>query len=142
MNLEEIKELRELRKEKANLIQKEKKLTEPVLHDLSLIPKIYEWFSEFMDKKNCKVAHENVIQRKKFLFVIISLYCPKSLTGAKMPNGIRNVLNGIFNYKYASQISYLCSGSIDLFIFYKSFRCDVQDILDDILIRLKDNGYI
>ena len=142
MDLENIKELRELKKEKSKLAQKEKDLTEPLLLDLSLIPQIYKWFWDIMDERDCPPPHDSIIQRKKFLFIVISLYYPQFFAGGKMSKGIRNALNDILKYKDASQVSNLYSDVSDFFIFYKTFRNDVSELFDKIVSKLKENGYI
>ena len=142
MNLENIKELRELKEKKKELSEREHELTEPVVTDLSLVRKIYDFFWEIMEERDCPHRRGSTMQRKKFLFIIISLYCPRYFSGAKMSKGLRDELSKLFGYSSPSAVSDLCHCIVDQYMIYKSIRQDVSEIIDKIIERLKENHLI
>ena len=142
MNIENIKELRELKRQKEEIEDKENQMTTPVVTDLSLVKVIYGWFWEIMEERCCPPRRGSTMQRKKFLFIIIYLYCPRYFIGAKMPSGLRGVLSKLFGYNSPSAISDLCHSIVDQYLIYREIRRDVTDIIDKITVRLKNGGYI
>ena len=87
MNIETIRELKELKKEKDKLVKRENELTNPTLTDFSLIKVIYDYFWKIMEERNCSPRRESIIQRKKFLFIILNLYSPEYFCNKNMAYG-------------------------------------------------------
>lgn len=142
MNLETIRELKELKKEKNKIKDRESELTRPLLSDLSLINTIYTWFWEIMDERDRPPKRESILQRKKFLFIILYLYFPKYFLGIKMPKGLRVYLSNIVGYENPTMISHMCHDIVDQYMIYKDIRKDVSDMSQRIVIHLKECGYI
>lgn len=85
-------ELREIYKMKDGLLCKENELSKPILTDYSLLPRIYKFFSEECIQERML----SVMDRMKFIFIVLFLYAPNSLAGRKMPDGLRTALASLF----------------------------------------------
>ena len=142
MDLEKIRELRELKKKKEQIDEQEKQITTPVVTDISLVKKIYDIFWEILEERDFPPRRGSIMQRKKFFFVIISLYCPSYFIGSKMSKGLRNELSTLFKYNGPSTVSDLCHSIVDQYVIYKDLRQDINSIIEEITSRLKDEGYI
>lgn len=86
-------EIMETRKLLLALSEKEKRLLAPLSNDTSLIPRICRGFMESECKESASCGKEN---RKKLLFAIFAIFCPKVLLGGKMPNGMRKEIMKAF----------------------------------------------
>lgn len=142
MDIEKIRELREFKKEKEQFSEREKQITAPTVTDISLVNKIYDIFWEILEERNCPPRRGSIMQRKKFFFVIISLYCPSYFIGSKMPKGLRRELSTLFKYNGPSTVSDLCHSIVDQYVIYKDLRQDVNALIEGITDRLKNEGYI
>ena len=91
-----ISELKHIREQKSRLSEREAELSVPVLDNISLIPQVYKWFVDISSQIKPDVSFDNVIQRKKFLYVALFLFAPSVLAGGRMPNGIRSELSNVF----------------------------------------------
>ena len=74
--------------------------SEPLYTDMSKIDAMYEAFQSIYCKSKMTVN-----DRKKFLFVIILLYCPKKLAGKKMKSGLRDKIANILHMRQHSTLS-------------------------------------
>ena len=142
MDLEKIKELREFKKEKEQFSEREKQITSPTVTDISLVKTIYDIFWEILEERDCPPRRGSIMHRKKFFFVIISLYCPSYFIGYKMPRGLRRELASLFGYNSQPNISNLCHNIVDQYVIYKDLRSEVNGIIEQITERLKNEGYI
>ena len=85
MEFSSIAELKSIREQKSRLSERERELSSPVLHDVSLIPKIYGWFKDILSSNCCTPCIDSVLQRKKFLFIVLFLFFFILLTGGRLP---------------------------------------------------------
>lgn len=81
--------LKAIREQKSRLSERERELSSALLQDTSLIPEIYSWFKDIVVETDHSPNPEGVMQRKKFLFIVLFLYAPSSIAGGRLPNGIR-----------------------------------------------------
>lgn len=143
MTVEEIKELRELKKQQEKLEKKYNDLIKPILTDTSLIDDIYKVFCEVMDERCCPPRKGSIRQTKRFLFVIMNLYSPRVFCGMKMYAGIRKKLSSVLGYeKSPTAIGNLCRGICDQYLLYKDTSEDLSQILSQVSKVLKERGYI
>jgi len=140
-NLKNILELKMIRVDKERLAESEAELIKPALTDLSLIPMLYNWFVEISGKTET-MTHEKVLQRKKFLFILLCLYSPRYFAGYRMCDGLRDAMFKVMDYKSPSCISDMCRDITDMCDYYKSVRRGISHIYDMMLERLRDGRYI
>ena len=132
-----IVELKSIREQKSRLSEREQELSLPVLTDLSLIPEIYGWFRELLAGMDCPPNPESVIQRKKFLFIVLFLFAPSVLAGGRLPNGIRAEISGVFPDVSPCVISNNIADVSFIYQQYKDSRQDIEYLYNQILERLK-----
>ncbi|WP_106832209.1 hypothetical protein [Parabacteroides pacaensis] len=133
----EISELKTIREQKSRLSEREAELTQPMLTNLSMVEVLYEWFKEILAGRNCPPNIESVTQRKKFIFIVLYLYCPSALAGGKMAKGLREKLSEILGVKAPSTISNNIANVVFIYNQYKNFRRDVEWMYSEIVSRLK-----
>lgn len=84
-NIQEIKELRE------RLEGLESKILKPTLTDFTHIPLLFDWYKTITGQ--IKDFYRSGSEYKQvYLFVILMLYCPRSLSGGFMIYGLRQRL--------------------------------------------------
>lgn len=133
-----ISELKHIREQKSRLSEREAELSVPVLDNISLIPQVYKWFVDISSQIKPDVSFDNVIQRKKFLYVTLFLFAPSVLAGGRMPNGIRSELSNVFPDITPCVISNNIREAGFEYKQYKDFRKDIDYIYIEILNRLKE----
>lgn len=141
-NFDKIIRIKKIRIEKSELSDEENKLTTPSITDKSLIPEIYNVFRELLDERGCAPNIESVIQRKKFIFIILYLFSPSTLAGGKMASGLRDYLADILGIYSKSTISDNCSDIVFLYQNYADFSDDIAWLYNRIVERLKEKGLI
>lgn len=137
-----ISELKSIRGQKSRLSERERELSSPVIHDVSLIPEIYGWFTDILSDKCRPSCIDSVLQRKKFLFIVLFLFSPSVLAGGRLPNGIRNELSSVFQRISPCVISNNISDVVFLYQNYKDFRQDIEYLYTEIVKRLRIKGLI
>ena len=141
LDFDKIKRIRKIRSVKSDLSKEENILIKPILSDKKLIPLIYKTFTNIICKKSDE-GISTVMQRKKFIFIILYLYSPSSLAGDKMASGLRNELSNVLGIQAKSTISNNCANLVFLYQNYMDFRNDVEFIYNKILSWLKIYGLI
>lgn len=139
---DKISELKHIREQKSKLSERESELTRPFLTDLSLIATLFVWFNEIQADRVCSPRVDSVIQRKKFIFIVLYLFSPSTLAGGKIANGLRIVLAEILGFKSPTAISNLCTDAVFLYSNYKDYRNDIDSLYGEIFKRLKIKGII
>lgn len=135
-----IVELKSIREQKFRLSERENELAQPLLTDLDMIPRIYEWFKDILSARDCPPRLESVTQRKKFLFIILFLYSPSTLAGGRLQNGVRAALRDVFPEIAPCVISNNIADITFIYQQYKDFRKDVEEIYEGIRWRLEGIG--
>lgn len=111
-----------IRETKIMLYKEEQELSTPILTDLNLIRHIYAQFKEFHTQKITKM------KRKQFIFVILFLYSPCALGGAKMRRGLRRELSEILRCS-CSNVSHDYKNVGFFYITYRGFRENINEFL-------------
>lgn len=137
-----IMELKAIREQKSRLSERERELSSALLHDVSLIPEIYSWFKDIVAETDHSPNPDGVMQRKKFLFIVLFLYAPSSLAGGRLPNGIRVELANVFPDVSPCVISNNIADVLFIYRNYKDFRQDIEYLYNQILERLKAKGLV
>ena len=141
-NFDKIIRIKKIRIEKSELSDEENKLTTPPLTDRNLIPEIYNAFRELLEERDCAPNIESVIQRKKFIFIILYLFSPSTLAGGKMTPGLRDDLAEVLGVHSKSTISDNCADVVFLYQNYADFSDDITCLYIRIMERLKAKGVI
>lgn len=136
LDFNRIIQLKKIRMEKSLLSGKEMSLSEPLLTDRSFIKHIYDTFIEILNERDCKPRIDSVIQRKKFIFIVLYLYAPSVLAGGKMPKGLREDICKALDFHSASTISENCADVVFLYQNYPDFRNDINDLYDYIIGKI------
>ena len=117
-------------------------MSAPTLTDKSLIPVIYEMFREILSEQDFAPMPESPHQRKKFVFVILFLYSPKTLAGYPSPKGLRDAIAKAIGLHDVTFIS----NNIETVAFLsqndKYFKKDIEYLYTEIINRLKFKGLI
>lgn len=71
-----IMELKAIKEQQAKLSELENRLATPALHDFTQIAQLYECFKDILAERDFPPNIESVIQRKKFLFIVLFLFAP------------------------------------------------------------------
>lgn len=138
LDFNRIIQLKKIRMEKSLLSEKEMSLSEPLLTDRSFIKHIYDTFIEILNERDCKPRIDSVIQRKKFIFIVLYLYAPSVLAGGKMPKGLREDICKALDFHSVSTISDNCADVVFLYQNYSDFSRDVSELYDMIIKRLEE----
>lgn len=134
-----IMELKAIREQKSRLSERERELSSALLQDTSLIPEIYSWFKDIVAETDHSQNPDGVMQRKKFLFIVLFLYAPSSLAGGRLPNGIRAELANVFPDVSPCVISNNIADVSFIYQQYKNFRQDIEYIYRRVIEKLKAN---
>lgn len=137
----EIYEIRNIKEQENALMERKKELSKPLLEDPSFIMEIYEWFNEINEVRDCSSRKNSLNTRKKFIFIIMYLYCPASLAGGIIKRGLRKSVCKVLNM-HPSSISHNCTSVSFLYQRYSDFRDSVDYIYARIVERLKDKELI
>lgn len=134
----EIKNIREL---KAGLSKREAELIQPTLTDINLVGKLYEWYKEILTTQGSEWK-DNILRRKKFIFIVLYLYCPEALAGGRMKYRLREKIAEALSINRNNSISNDLNNIVFSYQVYKDYRQDVDNIYGEIVRRLKMEGYI
>ena len=136
----EIEELKSIHEEKLRLMEREMALSTPLLTELEYIPILYKWYCELSGC--CEEAGvQNTDQKGQFLFVILFFYSPIALVGGRIVSGVRDKLAQLFGFTSPSAVSNL-RDAISFYETYKGYRKTIDQLRDEFMSRLKENGII
>lgn len=107
-------------------------MSQPLLDDPDyiLLPSVYEIFKSLFPCKNDGMA--DVYTRKKFLFVCLCLYSPRTLHGSKIKAGLRDRILALLGLSCCTAISDNCRNILTMYEVYRDFRVDVNRVLSKI----------
>lgn len=106
-------------------------VSKAVVSDLAMVGNIYDMFCAFENEEG-----ELPIRQKKFLFVVIYLYCPAVLAGNRMRRGLREKVAQILGCT-SSNISHDYKNVVFYYTHYRNFRTDCNRVTEYILEKLK-----
>lgn len=136
LDFEKIVSLKNVRIEKSNLSEKEQVLSKPLLDDRGLIKEIYTKFIEVLNERCMPPVTGSVLQRKKFIFIVLYLYSPSTLAGGKMPKGLRDDICSVLGLNSVSTISDNCADVVFLYQNYSDFSKDIDAIFKAVMERI------
>ena len=133
MELKEyISRMRELSEANRILLEEEKKLSSPIISDLSQVERVLGYCREaYGDKPRKNVS-------RPFLFVMLFFFSPKTLSGGKMVSGLRDKLAECLDTT-ASNISHYTANLMFYYVMYKDFANEVNNLFTYVYARLKEN---
>lgn len=136
-NLGKINAIKQLVSERDELQSQIDELSAPMLTDVDLIPALYDVFCKTFENLKHKGGSYH---RKKFLFVVLYLYCPAALVGERMMIGLRKRIANVFGINSYSTISDNCAG-ISILYNCPDFRKHVNIFYDAALEYLASINY-
>lgn len=136
LDFNKIVNLKSIRVEKSNLSEKEQVLSRPLMNDRGLIKEIYTKFVEVLNERCMPPIAGSVLQRKKFIFIILYLYSPSTLAGGKMLKGLRDDICNVLGLNSVSTISDNCSDVVFLYQNYPDFSNDINDVFKAVMERI------
>lgn len=136
LNMNRLSALKSLRGQHSEIENLIKELSRPVISDLSLLPQIYDIYTDYMREQNRGDDVRTVSNRKKFLMAVLYLYSPASLVGERMHRGLRKKISEVFGLATSSPISDNSVGLIIQYNAYSDFRTDVNGFLSAIATRM------
>ena len=132
-----ISEIREIRRMKSVLSERETRLSRPMLCDYAMIPALYAWFNEIMDGDEGGQPGK-AYARMKFIFIILFLYAPGALAGGKMPDGLRAAIARTIPGISPCVISNNKKTSTFYYDVYNRYKEELRDIYDKLVRRMRD----
>lgn len=138
INIGKVSVLKTLRDKMIELADLMKELGEPILYDLSLLPRIYDAYVAVFTRRGRAEDALLVRNRKKFLMVVLYLYSPTALVGDRMRIGLRKKISELFGLTTSTPISDNCAGILVQYHAYADFRRDVDLIFQEILETMPD----
>lgn len=142
LDFNKIIRLKHIRKEQTELCKEESRLTTPLLTDRALIGEIYSIFVDVLGERDCPPQPDSVLQRKKFIFIILYLFSPSTLAGRKMLGGLREDLSKVLGLQAQTTISDNCADVVFLYQNYSDFCRDVECLYAEIVSRLRERGML
>lgn len=137
-----IQQIKSIKERKDELTRVEADISTPTFGDKSLIPIIYQVFKEVLSEQDFQPMPDSPHQRKKFVFVILFLYSPKTLAGYPVPHGLRDSIAKAIELKDVTFISNNIETIVFLYHNDKYFKSDIEYLYTGIINRLKIKGLI
>lgn len=128
--------LREIAEMRRALDVEEADLVSPLVNDCRLIPKLYKWYEANATERDA------VMFRKKFVFLALCLFSMRTLTGCRMPKGMRAKLKQIFpDLASGCSISNYMRNLVVEYLYYPDFHEDIDRLYSAACEELsKHNG--
>ena len=130
-------ELKSIREQKSRLSERENELAQPLLTDLNMIPRIYEWFNELV--KELPNRNKSTLT-KEFIFIILFLYSPGALAGGKMKLRVRKSIADTLGLNACTAVSNKCSEIVIMYKIYKYFRQDLSIIYPKVMDKIQQGN--
>lgn len=137
IDFDKIVELKRTRMEIDGLVDKERRLSSPLVGDCSYVKRAY---SHFLEVTAGRKDSGSVLLRKKFLFIALYLFAPGVFLGDYLPKGLRKTLCEIFGFRSGAAVSNNCSDLLFLYQNYRDFRDDVHGLFDMVAERIAGDG--
>lgn len=136
-NIGRIKAIRTVQEQSAELNRLMGELSEPMLTDLGLLPRIYDLYCDVFARRGFPKHANQVYHRKKLILIVLYLYSPRTLAGGRMVVGLRAKLADVFGLRTGSPISDNCTQLMFIYDKYRDFRRDVGVIYEHIMRGLQ-----
>lgn len=127
MQIDNIQEIKELRQRLEGL---EYRILKPILTDLNHIPMLYEWYKGIADDKTILHRAKSSEYKQAFLYAVLMLYCPRSISGGSLIYGLRQKLAILFDLSPA-HISNLIKDISFHYKKYSEFRNECDKVLSE-----------
>lgn len=127
-----VEELRRVRSEIECLRDDERRLSVPVLSNMSLIHNLYDVFCVSLKRQKPQANPKDTNSRKKFLYAILYLFSPATLVGDVMRHKLREYVSVVLGCT-PTGVSRDYKTSIFFYATYADFRESVLLIIKDML---------
>lgn len=133
--------VRTLREERRATLRKLKEIdrrSRPVFNDPDYLL-LTDIFDIFRSQCGCGDGGiPDVYERKKFLFVCLFLYSPRTFHGSKIRSGLRDRILALLGVSCRTAISDNCRNIMALYDVYRDFRIDVDRTIAKIYEKYPD----
>lgn len=128
--------LREIAEIRRALDVEEADIVSPLVNDCGLIPEFYKWYEANATER------DTIMFRKKFVFLVLCLFSMRTLTGCRMPKGMRVKLKQIFpDLASGCSISNYMRNLVVEYLYYPDFHEDIDRLYSAACEELsKHNG--
>lgn len=109
--------LEELERERMAVLEKEARITKPVISDLERMDEVYEAFREIRPDKDA---------RSIFLLIAVRLFCPKAIV-KNMGHGVRRKVANVLKCK-PTVVSHAYENLVFHYKQYQGFRKEVDEV--------------
>ncbi len=110
-------------------------VSEPILHDYSLIPYLYRVFYDITGEERLKGEIREI-----FVFLVVFLYAPGCLDNIKLPPHLRMAIANVLDIRAASVLSRIKESIVFRYELY--FHDKADDIFALMVNRLREDGYL
>lgn len=137
MELKEmITKLCSIKEERKRLEQEEIKLSTPIIQDLRRVREVYQYCLDAHKELAPSQSPNKPFVRRRFLFVLLFLFSPKTLAGGKMGHGLRAEIAKVMKIE-SSNVSHYHSNILFFYNVYSDFREDVNKLFEIVFDKLK-----
>lgn len=105
-------------------VQKFNSVSEPSYDDITLLPELWNMFCRYLKLHRHCANPQSVYERKLFIFLILTIYSPRTLAGGKMKLGLRDELGKLFGLNARTPIS---DNARDVAFLYRTDRIFKRD---------------
>lgn len=132
-----ITKLCSIKEEKRRLESEERRLSTPIIQDVKRVGAVYKYCVEAHKELFPDLSCDKPFVRRRFLFVILFLFSPKTLAGGKMGHGLRAEIAKVMGIE-SSNISHYHSNILFFYNVYSDFRDDVNNLFRVVFEKLKN----
>ena len=135
-----IADIEAIRHEKSRLSAREAELSRPLLHDLSLVGKVFRLFREA--ERACGTAGRvrGAESKQTFIFIVLFLYSPSSLAGGQIRRGLRDKIAETIGNSVTLVSHY--KDTMFRYRHYKLYRENVDAIFCHVVSGLRGEGHL
>nr|DAI53189.1 MAG TPA: hypothetical protein [Caudoviricetes sp.] len=136
MELKEyITRIKSLNETKQSVAEEERLLSSPIVTDLSMVETVFQYCLDayFELHPNNKLRHSS----RRVLFVMMFIFSPKTLAGAKIAVGVRDKLAALYHAQ-PQNISYYVRNLMFFYNVYMDFQSDVDYIFAEVYKKLRE----
>lgn len=127
-----VERLRQIHLEMEKLMEKEKKLSQPIVENMGMIQNLYDVFRLALKKQNAKADPDGTAERKKFLYAILYIFSPTTLVGEVMRHKLRENISAVLGCT-PTGVSRDYKTGLFFYATYTDFRESVDLIIIDML---------
>lgn len=131
-----ITRLSEIKEHRAVLDMEEKSLSTPSVTNTDLLPTILEYCREAFTELHPQGGVRSSEERRVYIFILLFLYSPRTLSGGKMSKGLRVKIASALGVE-SSNLSHYHADIWFRYQIYDDFRNDVNKVFEKVFEKLR-----